>query len=158
MLELIGLFFYARYLGRKTLSKGYSKGRGIGIAVGFWLGLELLAGTIGASIALSSGFDGSSLIIASLPFALSGIGLAILASWFLVKRMPVRKDEILARLNSRAGSEDDFCLYVKGLSELGSSILPLLEDLHDRELNWPRSERFRQSLSDAISKLRTLQK
>lgn len=158
MLELIGLFFFARYLGRRTFSKGFSKGRGIGIAVGFWLGLELLAGFIGSSIALASGYNESSLIIVTLPFAVAGIGISILISLLLIRALPVRKDEIIERLNSRVGTDDDWCLYVKGISSLGLQSLPVLEEFHERELNWPRSDRFRQALSDAITKLRTLQK
>jgi hypothetical protein len=158
MLELVGLFFYARYLGRRTFSKGFSKGRGIGIAVGFWLGFELLAGFIGSSFALASGYNESSLILVTLPFAVSGIGISILISLLMVRALPVRREEIIERLNSRAGTDDDWCLYVKGLASLGQSALPVLEEFHDRELNWPRSDRFRQALSDAISKLRTLQK
>lgn len=154
MLDIIALIFYARHLGRKTLAKGYSRGRGVGIAVGLWLGLELLGlalGTFavgGADVNINEGYTPWLFLL----FAAAGIGLAILISSLIVRGMAVQKDKILARIRSRDGTEEEQCAWVLGLAELGPETLPQLLEFYEQEMHWPRSERLRSALLRAIEK------
>ena len=74
-MDIVGLIFWAMYMGRKTQAKGYTKGRGVGIAVGFWLGLELGLGIVGLVIGLSTNTEEATCI--AFPLAIIGIGLGI---------------------------------------------------------------------------------
>lgn len=73
MFDINGLVFYARYLGRKTLSKGHSRGLGIGLAVGPWLGFELLFAVPGVFLAVE--MDAGTMLV--LLIALLGAGVGV---------------------------------------------------------------------------------
>lgn len=155
MLDIIALIFYARYLGRKTVAKGYSKGRGVGIAVGFWLGLEILFVVLGVLLVSSIDVDieeGCSPFLALL-FVAAGIGLAILISHLIIRGMPIQRDKVLSKIRSRDGTVDEQCAWVMELAALGSEILPQLLELYEREMQWPSSERFRAAVVKAIEKV-----
>ncbi|MBD3286070.1 hypothetical protein GF359_06145 [candidate division WOR-3 bacterium] len=149
-MDIIGLIFWAMYMGRKTQAKGYTKGKGAGIAVGFWLGLEIGLALAGLFIALAA--DAEEAICIAVPFGLIGIGLGMLFSWFVVKRMPVKKQQVLAFLRSKQGSDKERRDALLALAELGHEALPDLVQLYQHELEWPTFKGYHDAIVEAVVK------
>ncbi|MBN2381082.1 hypothetical protein JXM67_14890 [candidate division WOR-3 bacterium] len=150
-MDIVGLVFWAIYLGRKTLGKGYSKGKGVGIAVGFWLGLEIGLAMVGAIVSFALEFYE----VRCLAFLLgvAGIGLGMLFSHLVVKNLPIRKAEVAAFLRSKQGSEKERRYALMALAELGQEALPLLVELYEQEMHWQfSSPAYRNYIIEAIIK------